>query len=254
MFYITSYINLDLKLNYFTLIVLSFIISMNLLIIFPHILFLLIGWDGLGITSYLLVIYYINDSSLRAGMITIITNRIGDALLIMGVALRFSFNDRLIQFTKFRFFFALVFVLASLTKRAQFPFSAWLPAAIAAPTPVSSLVHSSTLVTAGVYIIIRFHSSVISFYLFSPILLFIGRFTCIFARIRAFFENDIKKVIALSTLRQLGVIFITLGINEPNLAFFHLNTHAMFKALLFVAAGRVIHIMGTQDLRLLGNS
>lgn len=252
-FYINSYMNLDPKLNYFTIIVLAFVISINLLILFPNIVFLLLGWDGLGMTSYLLVIYYINDSSLSAGIITIITNRIGDALLIARVAIRFAFNDNIGIFMTFRLFFSITFLIASLTKRAQFPFSAWLPAAIAAPTPVSSLVHSSTLVTAGVYIIIRFYPSVINFYYFNLSILFLGILTCILASLRAYFENDMKKVIALSTLSQLGVIFITIGIGEPNLAFFHLNTHAIFKALLFVAGGRIIHTINTQDLRIIGN-
>lgn len=140
-------------------------------------------------------------------------------------------------------------VLASCTKSAQLPFSAWLPAAMAAPTPVSSLVHSSTLVTAGVYLIIRFCPLL----LFSKLqvwLLWVGMMTIILAGLAAITENDIKKIVALSTLRQLGVIMVSLGAGYFNAAFFHLLAHAFFKALLFVTVGRLIHIaVEFQDLR-----
>ena len=134
----------------------------------------------------------------------------------------------------------LILVLSACTKRAQIPFSAWLPAAIAAPTPVSALVHSSTLVTAGVYLIIRLN------YIFcsssrTNVLLFIGIITILLAGAAAIFEIDIKKVIALSTLRQLGVIIIILGAIEPILSFFHLLRHAYFKAILFICAGIIFH-------------
>lgn len=136
-----------------------------------------------------------------------------------------------------------------MTKRAQIPFSAWLPAAMAAPTPVSALVHSSTLVTAGVYLLIRF------FPLFSlteikNFLFIMGTLTIIISSLGALYEMDLKKIIALSTLRQLGLIMIALRINLYTLAFFHLLTHALFKASLFLCAGRVIHLFnGSQDIR-----
>lgn len=142
--------------------------------------------------------------------------------------------------------------MAAITKRAQIPFSAWLPAAIAAPTPVSALVHSSTLVTAGVYLLIRFRpifegSSVQSF------LLIISCTTIFIAGLGANFEYDLKKIIALSTLSQLGVILRVLSLGFPDLAFFHLLTHALFKALLFLCAGVVIHSLGDyQDIRIMG--
>jgi len=144
-------------------------------------------------------------------------------------------------------------ILGSFTKRAQIPFSAWLPAAIAAPTPVSSLVHSSTLVTAGVYLLIRF-----SFYLSFGKLLFIcfviGLLTILIRGVVANFEADLKKVIALSTLRQLGLIMIVLGIGHFILTFFHLVIHAIFKSTLFMRRGFIIHNnQGSQDGRFLGN-
>lgn len=147
----------------------------------------------------------------------------------------------------------MIILLAAITKRAQIPFSAWLPAAIAAPTPVSALVHSSTLVTAGVYLIIRFYPSLREFYITKFLCFYLGAITCIIARTSATFENDIKKIIALSTLRQLGIMIMALGIEQPNLAFFHLITHALFKALLFICAGSIIHVKRrNQDIRLIG--
>lgn len=140
-------------------------------------------------------------------------------------------------------------VLAAITKSAQIPFSAWLPAAIAAPTPVSALVHSSTLVTAGVYMLIRFSELLgINYRLF-----FISVLTMFMSGLGANFETDLKRIIALSTLRQLGVIIISLSLGMVELAYFHLITHALFKSLLFLCAGVYIHgSTDVQDIRHLG--
>ncbi len=147
---------------------------------------------------------------------------------------------------------AALLAAAATTKRAQIPFSAWLPAAMAAPTPVSSLVHSSTLVTAGIYLLIRFRGLLylggIRLYI-----LLAGIFTIVIAGLSALFETDIKKVVALSTLSQLGLIISALGCGITQIAFFHLINHAFFKALLFIAVGNIIHLSGDyQDLRRLG--
>lgn len=138
-----------------------------------------------------------------------------------------------------------------MTKRAQIPFSSWLPAAIAAPTPVSSLVHSSTLVTAGVYLLIRFnHAFSVSLINF---LLFVSLLTIFIAGLGANIEFDLKKIIALSTLSQLGLIISILAIGNYMLSFFHLLTHALFKALLFLCAGMIIHsLTNCQDIRFIG--
>lgn len=142
-------------------------------------------------------------------------------------------------------------ILAGITKRAQIPFSAWLPAAMAAPTPVSALVHSSTLVTAGVYLLIRFSHLLGE----RSFLFYTGVFTMFMSGMGANFENDLKKIIALSTLSQLGLIIIILSLGYPELSFFHLLTHALFKSLLFLCAGVFIHSMGdVQDIRHLGGA
>jgi NADH-ubiquinone oxidoreductase chain 5 len=146
------------------------------------------------------------------------------------------------------FYVAVLIILAAMTKRAQMPFSAWLPAAIAAPTPVSSLVHSSTLVTAGVYLLIRFRFLIRR----NNFLLYVGVLTILMAGLSANFECDLKKIIALSTLRQLGLMIMVIGVNLKDLSFFHLMTHAIFKSLLFLCAGVFIHSYGEiQDIRLI---
>ena len=145
-------------------------------------------------------------------------------------------------------------IVAAITKSAQIPFSSWLPAAMAAPTPVRALVHSSTLVTAGVFLLIRFYPFLSSVSGFTESILVIASMTIFIAGIRALVECDMKKIIALSTLRQLGVIMASIGLGMPDLAFFHLITHALFKALLFVCAGTLIHLHHhSQDLRRMGN-
>lgn len=152
-----------------------------------------------------------------------------------------------------RDFLVFLLILGSFTKRAQIPFSAWLPAAMAAPTPVSSLVHSSTLVTAGVYLVIRF-SCCLDIRKGLLLCFFMGLLTIIMRGLVANFEADLKKVIALSTLRQLGLMMLVLGLGKPVLAFFHLVIHAIFKSTLFMRRGFIIHNnQGRQDGRFLGN-
>nr|QNV12006.1 NADH dehydrogenase subunit 5 [Galba truncatula] len=239
----------------FTWILLSFVISMNLLIFSGSLFFLLLGWDGLGITSFALIIYYQSKESLTAGFQTLMINRLGDVIIVCSsffyVLLgQYTFSTLSLNMTVL----IMILCLAGLTKSAQFPFSSWLPAAMAAPTPVSALVHSSTLVTAGIYMIIRFSTSLPLSESSSSILLFCGSITCFLGGTAAIFENDLKKIVALSTLSQLGVMVFCLGLGLPMLALFHLYTHALFKALLFLAAGTILmSSFGNQDIRMLGS-
>nr|YP_010364891.1 NADH dehydrogenase subunit 5 [Theretra clotho]UNP54930.1 NADH dehydrogenase subunit 5 [Theretra clotho] len=258
-YYSKSYMSSELNLLRFIILVLLFVFSMILLIISPNIISILLGWDGLGLVSYCLVIYYQNLKSYNAGMLTVLSNRIGDVLILMVISwmlnyggwnyifyLNFMVNDLVMEFI------SLMIIIAAMTKSAQIPFSSWLPAAMAAPTPVSALVHSSTLVTAGVYLLIRFNMMILNTF-FIKVLLLLGMMTMFMAGISANYEFDLKKIIALSTLSQLGLMMSILSMGFPDLAFFHLLTHAMFKALLFMCAGVIIHMMNDiQDIRYMG--
>lgn len=257
--YSQSYLRTDKDADRFILLVLGFVVSMCLLITSPNIITILLGWDGLGLISYCLVIYYPTKKSRRAGMLTVIRNRVGDICLLLligwfsviGDSNFFIWSWRLTPLNRIEWVSFLV-ILGALTKSAQIPFSAWLPAAIAAPTPVSALVHSSTLVTAGVYLLIRFSEFSRTHRNF--ILLVISSLTIFISGLVAFFEYDLKKIIALSTLSQLGVIIFAISINLSQLAFFHLITHALFKALLFLCAGVIIHgNQNSQDIRSYGS-
>nr|YP_010591369.1 NADH dehydrogenase subunit 5 [Agriotes hirayamai]QEH58440.1 NADH dehydrogenase subunit 5 [Agriotes hirayamai] len=257
-FYSHEYMEGDLNINRFILLVFMFVASMMFLIISPNLISILLGWDGLGLVSYCLVIYYQNVKSYNAGMLTALSNRIGDVALLISIAWMLNYGSwnyiYYLDFMKNDFSMTIIgilVVLAALTKSAQIPFSSWLPAAMAAPTPVSSLVHSSTLVTAGVYLLIRFNFALgDNIMLF---LLFISSMTMFMAGLGANYEFDLKKIIALSTLSQLGLMMSILALGGYSLAFFHLLTHALFKALLFMCAGCVIHNLGNcQDIRYMG--
>nr|URX54000.1 NADH dehydrogenase subunit 5 [Epicalotermes sp. 2 AB-2022a] len=258
--YSDDYMSGDYNINRFILLVLLFVLSMMFLIISPNMISILLGWDGLGLVSYCLVIYYQNISSYNAGMLTVLSNRVGDVALLMVIAWMINFGswnyiyylDCLSNSFEMELISLLV-VLAAMTKSAQIPFSSWLPAAMAAPTPVSALVHSSTLVTAGVYLLIRFSPVIVggsvAFFLF-----IVSVLTMFMAGLGANFEFDLKKIIALSTLSQLGLMIGAVSVGLSSFAFFHLLTHALFSALLFMCAGVIIHVMkNSQDIRFMGN-
>ena len=256
MLYRRDYIHGDINLNRFLLLISLFVASIIFLIFRPNLVRILLGWDGLGLTSYALVIYYQNSSSSRAGILTVLSNRVGDIAILIRISYMFlwgSYNYTIFNLKDgFRIIIMFV-ILAAFTKSAQIPFSAWLPAAMAAPTPVRALVHSSTLVTAGVYLIVRFRP-VLTRSGFSRWIFVGGVLTIFISGIVANFEFDLKKIIALSTLRQLGVIITRVGLRLPSLAIFHLLSHALFKSMLFITAGIMIHAsMGVQDLRKIGH-
>ena len=257
--YSQSYLDRDKDANRFILLVVGFVVSICLLITSPNIVTILLGWDGLGLISYCLVIYYPTKKSRSAGILTVLRNRVGDICILFligwfavtGDSNFFCWGQVSSSLSDLEVI-SLTVILAAITKRAQIPFSAWLPAAIAAPTPVSALVHSSTLVTAGVYLLIRFSPLLRNFR--NTLLLSISCLTIFISGLVAFFEHDLKKVIALSTLSQLGVMIFAISLHLPEVAFFHMLTHALFKALLFLSAGAIIHgACDFQDLRLYGS-
>nr|YP_004857895.1 NADH dehydrogenase subunit 5 [Cigaritis takanonis]ADN43213.1 NADH dehydrogenase subunit 5 [Cigaritis takanonis] len=258
-YYSKSYMSSELNLNRFIILILLFVLSMMLLIVSPNMISIFLGWDGLGLISYCLVIYYQNMKSYNSGMLTALSNRIGDVMILMVVCwmmnygswnyifyLEFMINDYSMNYI------SVFVIIAAMTKSAQIPFSSWLPAAMAAPTPVSALVHSSTLVTAGVYLLIRFNLLLINMF-FTKILLLLSGLTMLMSGISANYEFDLKKIIALSTLSQLGLMMSILMMGYFDLAFYHLLTHAMFKALLFMCSGMIIHMMNNnQNIRFMG--
>ena len=253
------YINNNVNISRFTHLIIIFVISINILIFFPNLIFTIIGWDGLGITRFLLVIFFHNSKSLKSGLITAFTNRLGDTFILIAIALISSQGDwSLIDIWEYQKTFLVFIVIASITKRAQLPFSAWLPEAMAAPTPVSALVHSSTLVTAGVFLLVRIDRTLHIFPELISFLTFIGTITAYFGRLWGITNIDPKKVVALSTIRQLGLIVAIIGVGAPNIAFFHLITHAIFKSLLFVCVGFSIdlkhHKQSFQGVLLRGKS
>nr|WMM47476.1 NADH dehydrogenase subunit 5 [Sthenoteuthis oualaniensis] len=257
MVFTISYMSGDSNLFRFTLTVMLFVLSMNFLIFIPSLISLLLGWDGLGLVSFCLVIYYQNSKSLAAGMLTVLMNRVGDCFILSAVSILVVLGHwNILCLWDFEGFMVvnLFIMIAGMTKSAQIPFSSWLPAAMAAPTPVSALVHSSTLVTAGVFLFIRFFNYLSSYYWFGIFMVYISILTTIMSGVCALYEYDMKKIIALSTLSQLGVMMMSLGLGLPMLALFHLYTHAMFKALLFMCGGNIIHCFsGKQDMRQINN-
>nr|AAF77377.1 NADH dehydrogenase subunit 5 [Drosophila simulans]AAF77388.1 NADH dehydrogenase subunit 5 [Drosophila simulans]AAF77402.1 NADH dehydrogenase subunit 5 [Drosophila simulans]AAR91447.1 NADH dehydrogenase subunit 5 [Drosophila simulans]AGC93567.1 NADH dehydrogenase subunit 5 [Drosophila simulans] len=258
-FYSKEYMSNDNNINRFIMLVLMFVLSMMLLIISPNLISILLGWDGLGLVSYCLVIYFQNIKSYNAGMLTALSNRIGDVAFLLAIAWMLNYGSwnyifylEIMQNEFEMLVIGSLMMLAAMTKSAQIPFSSWLPAAMAAPTPVSALVHSSTLVTAGVYLLIRFNIILSTSWL-GQLLLLLSGLTMFMAGLGANFEFDLKKIIALSTLSQLGLMMSILSMGFFKLAMFHLLTHALFKALLFMCAGAIIHNMNnSQDIRLMG--
>jgi NADH-ubiquinone oxidoreductase chain 5 len=231
---------MDLEVRYrnFCSLVFFFLASMFGLVLSGDLVTLFIFWDLLGFSSFFLVVYYRSKSVVGGGLITACTNRLGDCFLfcLLGCTFVFCSVTSLL--------FCVLLILASMTKSALLPFSSWLPSAMSAPTPVSALVHSSTLVTAGVYLLFRFQAYP------SQFLTSISLLTLMYAGLCACLERDLKKVVALSTLSHLGIIMFRIRASNPSLAFLHLNYHAYFKSLLFLGVGTLIHACyGSQERR-----
>ena len=260
-----------------------FMFSMLTLVLANNLLFLFVGWEGVGLCSYLLIgFYFLKKSACDAGKKAFIVNRIGDTGFVLGIFLvattfgtvRFTSQTlsdpvayagiletlkamldqgRLAYGAPILTTIALLLFVGATGKSAQLPLYVWLPDAMEGPTPVSALIHAATMVTAGVYMVARMSA----IYQMAPVAMdvvaIVGASTAIFAATMAVAQNDIKKVLAYSTISQLGYMFLALGVGAFSAGIFHLMTHAFFKALLFLGAGSVIHALsGEQDLRKMG--
>nr|DBA43644.1 TPA_asm: ND5 [Bombus lepidus] len=248
--YSISYMNLNNKylINRFYYLMLLFLMSMIFLILSPNMLTLLLGWDGLGLISYCLIIYYQKFLSFNSGMITVILNRLGDSSLLMIISFMMMFGSWNLILYKMELLILFMFFIMVFTKSAQLMFMIWLPAAMMAPTPVSSLVHSSTLVTAGIYLLINYDMMID--FKYKKFILMISSMTMLISGIMANFEMDFKKIIALSTLSQLGFMMSIYSLGMTDLTFLHLFIHAFFKSMMFMCVGSLIHYMnGIQNFR-----
>lgn len=247
--YSCYYLNGEVNFFYYLFVLLVFIARMFSLIFSNGIFSIMISWDLLGISSFFLVLFYNNWDSCSGSMNTVITNRLGDFFIFIFFALSFFSGFYFYSFSFVCGYFVLFLLLAAFTKSAQFPFRGWLPKAIRAPTPVSSLVHSSTLVTAGLVLLLNFNLLMFSSNVML-ILCCIGIFTMFFSSVCALYECDLKKVVALSTLSQMGFSILTLGLGLHYISLLHLLSHALFKSCLFIQVGYVIHCsFGQQDSR-----
>ncbi|MBS1814584.1 MAG: NADH-quinone oxidoreductase subunit L [Acidobacteria bacterium] len=244
-----------------------FMFFMLVLVLAANFLLLFVGWEGVGLASYLLIgFYFTKDSAANAGKKAFVVNRIGDFGFLLAMFLiiahfgSLSFGDVFAAVNAhpawqggFLTAIALLLLVGAAGKSAQLPLYVWLPDAMEGPTPVSALIHAATMVTAGVYMVCRTHVIFDRSPLALSVVAIIGAATAIFAATIGMVQHDIKRVLAYSTVSQLGYMFLGCGVAAYSAAVFHLMTHAFFKALLFLAAGSVIHALsGEQDMRLMG--
>jgi NADH-quinone oxidoreductase subunit L len=241
-----------------------FIFSMLTLVLGANYVIMFFGWEGVGLCSYFLIgFWYANKEYGYAARKAFIMNRIGDLGLLLGIFLLFNtfgttdyssiFNGQKIEASGTIELICLLLFVGAIGKSAQIPLFTWLPDAMAGPTPVSALIHAATMVTAGIYLVARSSAFFVSSEIASTVVLVIGLATAIIAATIGLKQNDIKKVLAYSTVSQLGYMFVALGVGAYSTALFHVTTHAFFKALLFLGSGSVIHAMGgEQDIRFMG--
>ncbi len=264
--YSIGYMHGDSRYPKFFLYLNLFVLSMLVLVLGDNLLLTFVGWEGVGTCSYLLISFWFEkDANASAGKKAFVTNRIGDWGFMVGLfATFFAFGS--ITYTEFlplapglaattATFIAGMLFVGAIGKSAQIPLFVWLPDAMAGPTPVSALIHAATMVTAGVYLMCRVNPLLAASYDWLPeTIAWVGALTALLAATIATSQYDIKKVLAYSTVSQLGYMFLAVGLGAYWVAIFHMITHAFFKACLFLSAGSVIHGMhDEQDIRVMGN-